>query len=135
MRKLITLILILAMFLPAIALADLPDISGLSTDELIELNHLIQMKLFSEKLNDGIRIPQGTYIIGEDIPAGSYRVLIEGDSGSYQLYRGNTLILNGIVGTYFNLNEVGRIILSDGNVLQLNQCVFIFYPYTGLSFE
>ena len=41
MKKLITLLLILALAMPALALANLPDISGLTDEELL---HPFQVK-------------------------------------------------------------------------------------------
>ena len=43
MKKLITIILILALALPALALADLPDISGLSFEELTQLKKKLKV--------------------------------------------------------------------------------------------
>lgn len=134
MRKLITLLLIAAMLLPAAAMADLPDISGLTPDELIELNHQIQNRLFSEQLVNGVKVPPGTYIIGEDIPAGTYRVEITGGTGFYDLNQeaGGHLIMTGLTGKSYDVTEIGKMILEDGNELKLYNSTFVLYPYTGL---
>ena len=45
MKKLLTIILILALAVPAAAFADLPDISNLSYDELIQLKDSINLAI------------------------------------------------------------------------------------------
>ena len=136
MKKLITVILILALLLPAAALADLPDISGLSPDELLELNHKIQMALFSEKLVDGITVEQGKYIVGEDIPAGTYRIEITGIGGFYDLYdkQDGKKISAGLTGSTYHIDGIGKLILEEGNYLCFTNSTFIFYPYTGVFY-
>ena len=136
MKKLITVILILALLLPAAALADLPDISGLSSDELLELNHQIQMLLFSEKLVQGITVEQGKYIIGEDIPAGTYRIEITGIGGFYDLYDkpDGKKIAAGLTGSTYHVDGIGKLILEEGNYLCFTNSTFIFYPYTGVFY-
>lgn len=134
MKKLITMFLILALAMPALALADLPDISGLSREDLIELNYRIQMLLFSQQLVEGVNVPPGQYIIGEDIPAGTYRIEITGGTGFYDVYEkeGGRTILTGLTGKSYDVLEIGKITLEDGNVLALYNSTFVFFPYTGL---
>lgn len=134
MKKLITMILILALAVPALALADLPDISALTVEELIELNHQIQNRLFSEQLVNGVKVPPGTYIIGEDIPAGTYRVEITGGTGFYDLNQeaDGHLITTGLTGSLYDVTEIGKMVLEDGNELKLYNSTFVLYPYTGL---
>lgn len=134
MKKLITMILILALAVPALALADLPDISALTVEELIELNHQIQNRLFSEQLVNGVKVPPGVYIIGEDIPAGTYRVEITGGTGFYDLRQeaDGHLITTGLTGKSYDVTEIGKMVLEDGNELKLYNSTFVLYPYTGL---
>lgn len=139
MTKLLAMLLILALAVPALALADLPDISGLSAAELLELNHQIQNKLFSEQLVNGITVPMGTYVVGEDIPAGSYRViltavlnitcgsLIEGET-EWDVFADATTPIGESV-------EIGKLVLKEGLNLYIHDATAIFYPYTGLFFK
>ena len=59
MKRLISFVLILALFVPAAAFADLPDISSLSKDELIQLDRMIQSVLFDQALPAGVLVPAG----------------------------------------------------------------------------
>ena len=133
MKKLITLLLIAALLLPAAALADLPDISGLSHDELIQLNHQIQLRLFSEQLVNGVKVPPGTYTIGEDIPAGSYRVEVEGENGMYAVYDANGEPTDSsLCGSFHDVLEFGKLILTEGTTFEIKYTTFVLYPYSGL---
>ena len=133
MKKLFAMILVLAM-LPVFALADLPDISGLSESELLELSQQIQMRLFSEKLINGVRVPIGTYVIGEDIPAGTYRILSGDDISSIALYEDDSDRISELFtfGTYYNSAEIGKIVLQEGVRIKIDYSSVMFFQYTGL---
>ena len=74
MKKLITLLLILALALPALALADLPDLSGLSYDELVELKDKINLAMWKSQEWQEVTIPVGVWEIGKDIPEGHWSI-------------------------------------------------------------
>lgn len=74
MKKLITVILILALALPVASFADLPDISGLSYDELVQLKDKINLAIWNSQEWQEVDVPEGTYLIGEDIPAGHWTI-------------------------------------------------------------
>ena len=74
MKKLITIILILALALPALALADLPDISGLSFEELTQLKKKLNLAIWNSKEWQEVVVPVGVWKIGEDIPAGKWTI-------------------------------------------------------------
>ena len=137
MKKLITLILILALALPALAMADIPDISGLTEAELIELNHQIQLRLFSDKLVNGVDVPAGTYVVGEDIPEGVYRleVLFPNSGGYLTVYENkesSLSIKSSFLGEYWAVVEIGKIELESGNVVDISGNSLRFFPYSGL---
>jgi len=76
MKKLLALILILALALPAISLADLPDISGLTYDELIELKAQITLAMWNSQEWQEVEVPAGVWEIGKDIPEGYWTISI-----------------------------------------------------------
>ena len=82
MKKLLTIILILALAVPAAALADLPDISNLSYDELIQLKDSINLAIWNSQEWQEVTVPQGIWVVGEDIPAGTWTVKCAADSFS-----------------------------------------------------
>lgn len=134
MKRLLTIVLALVMILPATSLADVPDLSGLSAEELLETIRAAQLLLFSSELVNGITVPQGEYIIGEDIPAGTYRIEITGTGGYYDLYKskGGQMLATGLTGSTYHVSDIGKLVLEDGNVLMYRNSTFIFYPYTGV---
>ena len=74
MRKLIAVFLILIMILPAAALSDLPDISGLTFDELVELKNMINLAILNCDEWQEVKVSAGVWVVGEDIPAGHWTV-------------------------------------------------------------
>lgn len=71
MKRFFTLIIALVL-VPLVALADLPDISELDYDELIQLQEMINDRLLQIMKYENITLPVGYYIVGEDIPAGDW---------------------------------------------------------------
>ena len=74
MKKLITVFLILALLIPAATLAEIPDISGLSYDELVQLRDRINLAMWNSQEWQEVTVPAGVWTIGEDIPAGHWTV-------------------------------------------------------------
>lgn len=50
------------------------DLSGMSYEELVALRDQLNTAIWASKEWAGVSIPQGTYKIGEDIPAGHWTV-------------------------------------------------------------
>jgi len=73
MKKLLALLLILAL-VPAAAQADLPDISGLSYDELVQLKDQINLAMWISKEWQEVEIPIGVWEVGKDIPAAHWTI-------------------------------------------------------------
>ncbi len=115
-------------------LSEIPDLTGLTKDELHAVIQEAQSILFSTNLNEGVRVPQGTYIIGEDIPAGTYRIEISDGTGYYNVYDkpDGFVITAGLTGPIYDISEIGKITFESGNVLELVNSTFTFFPYTGI---
>lgn len=79
MKKLIAVILILAM-VPVIAIGDLPDISGLSYDELVQLKNQINLAMWNSQEWQEVTVPQGVWTVGEDIPVGHWSISLSPES-------------------------------------------------------
>ena len=79
MKKLLIGILILSMLLPAAALADLPDISGLSYDELVQLKEQINLAIWNSQEWQEVTVPAGAWEIGKDIPEGYWTITLPPD--------------------------------------------------------
>ena len=79
MKKIICLLLVLLLF-PVISLADLPDLSGLSFNELITLREQVNLSLWNSSEWQEVEVPAGFYSIGKDIPAGHWTIIPAPDS-------------------------------------------------------
>ena len=75
MKRFVCLLLALVLF-PLVSLADLPDISGLSYDELVQLKDQINLAMWNSQEWQKIIVPAGTWKIGEYIPAGHWSISI-----------------------------------------------------------
>ena len=137
MKKLITIILAVALILPIAARADLPDISGLTNEELKELNNQIQLRLFSEKLVNGVEVPAGEYIVGQDIPADIYRmeVIYPKSGGMLTIYQSDDkkrTLEETYLGEFWGIEKIGKAELNDGNLFKVHGNSLRLFPYTGL---
>ena len=74
MKKLLAVVLIAALILPALAVADLPDISGLSYNELVQLKDKINLAMWNSQEWQEVTVPAGVWEIGVDIPAGHWTI-------------------------------------------------------------
>ena len=103
MKKLIALLLILAL-VPAIALADLPDLSGLSFNELVQLREQLNLAIWNSKEWQEVTVPVGVWKVGEDIPQGKWTI-----SGKHAYIEYcSDLASNGMEG-----NPSGRVFYSE----------------------
>ena len=80
MKKLLTIILILALAVPAAAFADLPDISNLSYDDLVKLKDSINLAMWNSQEWQEVTVPIGVWVVGEDIPIAHWSISIDPNS-------------------------------------------------------
>ena len=86
MKKLLTMILILALLVPFSALADLPSLDGLSFDELVELREQLNLAIWNSKEWKEVTVPIGPWKVGEDIPAGTWTISVPSDDPDQRTY-------------------------------------------------
>lgn len=68
----------------SVGLADLPDISSLSFDELVELKDKINLAMWNSEEWQEVTVPIGVWKVGEDIPVRHWSISISPDaSGSW----------------------------------------------------
>lgn len=138
MKKLLSVILIAALILPAIALADI-DLSGMSYADLLALRSQVDRELVTRKEWKEVTVPAGEWTVGEDIPEGSYSIKSVNDiftnvyvwgRAQYDYDAGGGLLLNSFVG---DGSEIGKVRLKNGNVLVVRDPV-ILAPAQSLGF-
>ena len=79
MKRIISVLLVLV-FLPVLSFADLPDISGLSYDELVALKDQINLAMWNSETWQEVKVPIGVWVVGEDIPLGHWSMSLPADS-------------------------------------------------------
>lgn len=144
MKKLLTVILILAMILPAAALADLPDISGLSYDELVQLKEQINLAMWNSQEWQEVTVPIGVWKIGEDIPVGKWNISISPDAEDWcDLYYCSKLDKTGLradfgSSVFFtcqleNDSDTCSVDIDckEGMYIVIGRATVIFRPYSG----
>lgn len=70
-RSFLCVLLVLLLLTPT-ALADIPDLSQLTNDEVAELLTLVNAEVVKRGITKTAKLPQGVYIGGKDVPAGRY---------------------------------------------------------------
>lgn len=74
MKKLIAILMIVAVMLCSAAHAESIDLSGLSFQELAALRDRAQMEMMQRDEWQQVTVPQGVWRVGVDIPAGMWMV-------------------------------------------------------------
>lgn len=65
-------LLVVCFLLIPVAVADTVDLSSMSDDEIIALLDELNEEIVRRGINKTAKLPQGTYNVGSDIPAGRY---------------------------------------------------------------
>ena len=145
MKKLLALILIFALAVPAGGVAAKRTYKSLQKqystydhDELLLAYQVISDILFkSAASKDGIKVPAGMYIVGKDIPAGDYRIDFPGVGeytvGSFATFNSDGLVFSSNISAgEFGVNSIGKQILFDDMVVFISDVDAVFHIYTGL---
>lgn len=128
MKKLLILALVLFL-LPVSVSAELSD---LSYDELLALRNDVNAEIMSRPEWKQVVVPAGTWIVGQDIPAGVYSIT----SASGELARFISKNADGKQIDYIWLSKektLGRTELLEGYIIELTDSV-IFAPPVSLDF-
>ena len=142
-------VLILLVFLPSLSLADLPDISGLSYDELVSLRTKVNLALMNSSNYQKVTVPPGVWEIGKEIPAGHWSITPAADCGPDYVIYGSALKEGGhdidlFAGPYImecvcstlspnyslEYKNVTDIVMEDGHFVRLD-CTMVFSTYAG----
>ena len=69
MKRFLCLLMVLTLFIPCVASAEI-DLKSLSTSDLLALKLSIVQELIDRGEIKSATVPAGKYVVGEDIPAG-----------------------------------------------------------------
>ena len=127
MKKILSLVLILMLTFPMLALAEI-DLSSYSNDELIALQTPIKGELMNRGAIKSAKIPTGNYTVGEDFPAGVYTMTTD----EYMV----AVTINEYEDLYTLTPDspVGKITLKDGQTFSCTGPVTLT-TYTGITFN
>ena len=134
MKRFISLLLLVSvMFLFGFAYAE--DLSKLDDEQLIALSVAVNSEIIQRNLNKKVKVPTGTYIVGQDIPAGDYTIRPTGTFLRVDIYEGEVKLGNrtGI----FSANQeeiIGKISLKEGQIVEISFGGSTFEKYAGLGF-
>ena len=147
MKKFLALALV-CLFLAPAAVADVPDISGLTFDELITLREKINLAIWQSAEWQEVTVPEGVWVVGEDIPAGHWTIRVASSNDILNIaymdrinlttelpMNGAQLFSRTIASPGFSafgeINaEYADIVMEDGWYFKCSGAV-IFTPYTG----
>ncbi len=132
MKKRIGMILIATLFFTTSCLAAEIDLSSLSFTELLELNKQVNMAIMESDGWQEVTVPIGIYKVGEEIPAGTWTVKKDGHGSPY--FRAGKRFEDGEVSGliyYGGIESEEKVILEDGNYVQIMNHPIVFCPYVA----
>lgn len=127
MKKILCSLLVILFLIPVFASAEV-DVKALSTEELLALRVSIIDELMARGEMKSAKVPAGEYIVGEDIPAGSYSITTD------------QILVTIVIGDYDGMyvvspdSPVGKLTLKAGDKIQFTGGVMLT-KFAGLSFE
>lgn len=134
MKRLIVLLTACILIVP-VAIAS--DLSSMTIDELILLRNEIAAEIMSRPEWKEVTVPCGTWIVGQDIPAGVYCINMKKEGLYVSVKRptsnGKTdLIVNQ--GINSQAEKVGRVELIDDDIVTVKYAEAVFSPAVSLGF-
>lgn len=134
--RIISLLLVFLFSAFSFASAETIDLSGLSYDELVALRQRIDLAIMQSDEWREVTVPVGTYTVGTDIPAGDYTVSYKGSIGAIlEVYSADEFpTAIHTLGQMFGTTLIGKLTLSDGQVISISQGELAFSPYKGIGF-
>jgi len=136
MKKLVAALSVLALLLP-FAYAE-TSLSDLSFTQLIDLRRQIDEALWACEEWQEVEVPIGTYVIGEDIPAGKWTLECL-EWNAYILLYSDLDHFTSKDYDVFNVKAISEgqtcnITLEDGNILDIQLSPVKFTPFVAPNF-
>lgn len=134
MKKIIALLLLVSVLL-LFGSAYAEDLSKLDDEQLIALSVAVNSEIIQRNLNKKVKVPTGTYIVGQDIPAGDYTIRPTGTFLRVDIYESEVKLGNRI-GIYSANQEefIGKLSLKEGQIVEITFGGSTFEKYAGLGF-
>ena len=148
-RTVVICALVALMILGSVAMAEEIDLAGMSYDDLVELKDRINKAMWECEEWQEVTVPQGLWLVGEDIPAGHWTIEAYPDSVT-SITIGDQIKDNGqeveLRGTYYFDTLVSPLYwnykegksrasfdyeLRNGEYVEISNGYAVFKPYTG----
>lgn len=106
--------------------------AGYTDDQLLALLTILEYEIGSRMPEREVSVPPGKYLIGEDIPANTYTILPHSFGAVVTHYdsSGERIQWFGVGSD----TPVGKIVVEDGQILEIKSGTVIFKLYEGLGF-
>lgn len=124
MKKIISIAILLSLALLLVVPVSAEELNNLSDEELITMYREIQSILLSRSGNYEIQLNAGRYVVGDDLPSGSYRIEAKGaySSSTLKVYEDGKAkypIDTYIMAELYNSSVIGKLDLEEGNILDI----------------
>ena len=137
MKKLFALILALILVSSA-AVAEGIDLSGLSFDELLELQQRVNEALWASDGWNHVKVPSGYFEIGSDIPAGRWTITTAEYCSFICFYHSLSDALADERSVYYQVIDEGEsysVIIEDGMGVEIDGAVYFSTYAPSFSFD
>ena len=133
MKKVAALIIALIICAFSLSAFAAPNLSGYTYDQLVALQHYITQEIMSRPEWKEVEVPSGIWIVGKDIPVGTYSIHPTARGAFLRVYTDkNKMIANQGIRT--ESQAVGKIVLLEGYQVDVSDGSLIFSPPISLGF-
>lgn len=146
MKRIISAILVIVLMLCGIASAEEMTFQAfadqLSDDTLQQLAAFLQSETV-RRLNVSFDLPAGVYIVGDDIPAGSWTITVASKVTAEFIVYNSAEKKNAeyafpdfdeLLNASYGSDTIGKITLSPGNIVEISGKVH-FDPFAGITLK
>lgn len=132
MKRIIIALLLIVFVVPS-ACALTIDPTTATLDELIQARTEIERYIMENKDFKQVAVPSGSYVVGDQIPAGEYVI----DCQSLAVVSVYNDASKTELRNMYAVSEdspIGRLVLTDEDVIDITGVGVLFSPYAGLGF-
>ena len=134
MKKILSAFVVFILILSISASVFAIDLSGMSYNELMDLRTQVNNALMNSGNLKEVKVPQGVYEIGKDIPAGKWYIKDENEDryASIFTYESADMVSYS---DYMQLNPDVNVMFHDGQFIDLSATAIFSSGYSGFDFS
>lgn len=135
MKKFFSLLLAFFLMLSSASASTL-DFSSFSDDELILIRDTVLAEIQKRGLIKSANVPVGSYVVGEDFPAGVYSVKAHSYASIIEVYASQSADRSIFrESCYENDLGIGKLELKENQILVIQVGGAVFSEYVGIFFN